>query len=113
MKPNDEVRQIGKYHICDDCYNTKREGIPSDLEIKIPDGGIYYGFSASYHPLMGEINLLHTFSEYRCEEILSHEFFHQTLLKHIGWEGCLMWDNISGCGEIEREVLNILVDTKQ
>ena len=113
MKPKDEVRGLGKYQICDDCYNTKLETLPKDLEVKIPSEGIAYGCSATYHPMLGQVKIFRDFKEHRCEEVLIHEFFHHTLLTYIGWEACLMWDNVSGCGEIEQEILGMIVGAEQ
>ena len=102
MKPYKEVTRIGKYLICDECYNTKIDDLPKDVKIKVPKGIELYGVAA-YFPLVGEIHVFKKFNEFRCESIISHEVFHTVLLKHVGWEACLMWDNVSGDGELEYE----------
>ena len=84
------------------------------MEIKLDENIGYYNpvspnATARYYPLLREIrihkNFVREYGEYKYLELIVHEYFHDVLLKHIGWEACLMWDNISGGAQIEQELL--------
>jgi len=97
---------VKDYFICAECIKHKPK---NDLRLS-PKGELrFHAGGGTYWPLDTEIELGNVdYGEYLFV-VLHHEFMHYILHKNINILASVMWDLVSGKGEIDKE---IFVDTR-